>query len=116
MTFVRACALAELADDSALAVEVDGTEVAVVRNGNDYYAIADQCSHAAVPLSDGDVVDGTIECYLHSSLFDLRTGKPLGLPATQPVPVYRTQVDGDDLLVDLSAAPELAVSAEAQES
>jgi 3-phenylpropionate/trans-cinnamate dioxygenase ferredoxin subunit len=114
--WVRACALAELADESALAVDIDGTEVAVVRSGSDYYAIADQCSHAAIPLSEGEVVDGTIECYLHSSLFDLRTGKPLGLPATQPVPVYRTLVDGDDLLVDLAAPSELATSAEAQES
>ena len=103
MTFVRACALAELAVDSALPVEVDGVEVAVVRSGDDYYAIADQCSHATVPLSDGEVVDGTIECYLHSSLFDLRTGKPLGLPATEPVATYRTRVEGDDLLVDVSA-------------
>ncbi|WP_375422959.1 non-heme iron oxygenase ferredoxin subunit [uncultured Friedmanniella sp.] len=115
-SWVRACALAELADESALAIDIDGTEVAVVRSGDDYYAIADQCSHAAIPLSEGDVLDGTIECYLHSSLFDLRTGKPLGLPATQPVPVYRTRVDGDDLLVDLTAAPELVSTPNAQES
>jgi 3-phenylpropionate/trans-cinnamate dioxygenase ferredoxin subunit len=116
MTFVRACALAELADESALAVEIDGTEVAVVRSGSDYYAILDQCSHAAIPLSEGEVVDGTIECYLHSSLFDLRTGRPLGLPATQPVAVFATKVDGDDLLVDLSAAPDLEATPNAQES
>lgn len=110
--WVRACTLAQLADNTALPVEVDGVEVAVVRSGDDYYAIADECSHAAIPLSDGEVVDGTIECYLHSSLFDLRTGRPLGLPATEPVAVYRTQVDGDDLLVDVSAPfhPELAQS------
>ncbi|WP_375432001.1 non-heme iron oxygenase ferredoxin subunit [uncultured Friedmanniella sp.] len=115
--WVRACALAELAEDTALAVEIDGTEVAVVRSGDAYYAIADLCSHASIPLSDGEVVDGTIECFLHSSLFDLRTGRPLGLPATEPVPVYRTQVDGDDLLVDVSAPyqPERA-SSNTQES
>ena len=103
MSFVRACALAELAQDSALAVEVDGEEVAVVRSGDRYYAIADLCSHAAVPLSEGDVVDGTIECYLHGSLFDLETGKPTGLPATQQVAVYPVLVEGDDLLVDVTS-------------
>jgi 3-phenylpropionate/trans-cinnamate dioxygenase ferredoxin subunit len=102
-SWIRACALAELAPDTALAVEVDGTDVAVVRSGDDYFAIADQCSHASIPLSEGEVVDGTIECYLHSSLFDLRTGKPLGLPATEPVAVYPVRVEGDDLLVDVTS-------------
>ncbi len=102
MTYARACTLAELAANRALAVEVDGTEVAVVRSGDDYYAIADQCSHASIPLSEGEVEDGTIECYLHGSLFDLSTGKPLGLPATEAVAVYPVQVDGDDLLVDVT--------------
>ena len=99
---MRACALAELKPESALAVEVDGTEIAVVRSDGQYYAIADQCSHAAIPLSEGDVEDGEIECYLHGSRFDLRTGEPLGLPATEPVAVYPVQVNGDDLLVDVS--------------
>ena len=102
MSFVRACALSELRADGALAVEVDGEDVAVVRSGDAFYAIADLCSHAAIPLSEGDVEDGEIECYLHGSRFDLRTGKPLGLPATEPVAVYPVQVDGDDLLVDVS--------------
>ena len=102
MGFVRVCALAELAENSALAVEVDGTDVAVVRSGGSYYAIADQCSHAAIPLSEGDVEDGEIECYLHGSRFDLASGKPLGLPATEPVAVYPVSVEGDDLLVDVT--------------
>ena len=103
MSFVRACALAELRAESALAVEIDGTDVAVVRSGDAYYAIADQCSHAAIPLSEGDVEDGEIECYLHGSRFDLRTGEPTGLPATEKVPVYPVRVDGDDLLVDVTS-------------
>ena len=102
MSFVRACTLAELRDESALAVEVDGVEVAVVCSGGAYYAIADECSHASIPLSEGDVEDGHIECYLHGSMFDLTTGKPTGLPATQAVPVYPIRVEGDDLLVDVT--------------
>jgi 3-phenylpropionate/trans-cinnamate dioxygenase ferredoxin component len=106
MALVRACALAQLAPESALAVEVGRTEVAVVRSGERVYAIADECSHAAVPLSEGDVGDGEIECYLHGSRFDLTTGEPLGLPATEPVAVYRCQVVGDDVFVDLDAQPD----------
>ena len=104
MSFVRACALAELRAESALAVEVDGTDVAVVRSGDAYYAIADQCSHAAIPLSEGDVEGCEIECWLHGSRFDLRTGKPLGLPATEPVPVYPCHVRNGGVYVDVHAS------------
>ena len=100
MTLLRACALADVAPESAIPVEVDGTEIAIVQSGGSLYAIADECSHAAVPLSEGDVGDGEIECYLHGSRFDLRTGEPLGLPATEPVAIYRCVVDGTDVLVD----------------
>jgi 3-phenylpropionate/trans-cinnamate dioxygenase ferredoxin subunit len=103
---VRVCAVDDVAPETALAVEVDGTEVAIVRTGDRFYAIADECSHAAVPLSEGDVEGCTLECYLHGSRFDLRTGEPLGLPATEPVPVFRCRVDGDDVLVDLAARPD----------
>ena len=101
MAFTRACALADVADGSAVAVSVEGVDLAVVRNGDDVYAIYDECSHAAIPLSEGDVEGCEIECWLHGSRFDLRTGKPLALPATEPVPVYPVTVDGDDVFVDV---------------
>ena len=83
-------------------VEVDGLAVAMVREAEEVFAIEDECSHAAVPLSEGDVEDCMIECFLHGSRFDLRTGKPSGPPATDPVAVYAVQVDGDDVLVDVT--------------
>jgi 3-phenylpropionate/trans-cinnamate dioxygenase ferredoxin subunit len=52
-----------------------------------------------VPLSEGDVDGYTIECWLHGSCFDLRTGKPTSMPATVPVPVYPVKIEGDDVLV-----------------
>ncbi len=58
-----------------------------MRNGDDVFAIHDECSHAAIPLSEGEVEGCEIECWLHGSRFDLRTGKPTGLPATEPVPI-----------------------------
>ena len=103
MPFTRACALADVAPGSALAVTVDDVDLAVVRDGDDVYAIYDECSHAAIPLSEGDVEGCEIECWLHGSRFDLRTGEPTGLPATEPVAVYAVQVDDDDVLVDVSS-------------
>lgn len=100
MTYVRACALSEVPDGGALAVLLGSREVAVVNTAEGVFAISDVCSHAEVPLSEGDVEGATIECYMHGSRFDLRTGFPLELPATQPVPVYPVRVDGADVLID----------------
>ncbi|GAA2101337.1 non-heme iron oxygenase ferredoxin subunit [Microlunatus panaciterrae] len=112
--FVRACALAEVAAESALAVEVDNADIAIVQSEGRFYAIADECSHASIPLSEGDVGNGEVECYLHGSRFDLRTGRPTGLPATEPVKVYPCIVSGDDVLVDVSSPidPDAAVDAD----
>lgn len=101
--FTRACALSELPEVGALAVKVDGQPVAVVRDEHGaVHAIEDRCSHADVALSEGEVDDTTIECWLHGSRFDLRTGRPTGLPAITPVEVYPVKVVGDDVLVSLT--------------
>ncbi len=101
MTFQRACAVTDVPEEGALRVMMAGRPVCVARSGGEVFAIHDVCSHAEVALSEGEVEDGTVECWLHGSRFDLRTGKPTGLPATRPVPVYPVRVDGDDVLVAL---------------
>jgi 3-phenylpropionate/trans-cinnamate dioxygenase ferredoxin subunit len=98
---VRACALSDVPEEGAIRVEVDGKPVCIARSQGDVFAISDVCSHADVALSEGDVEDGRIECWLHGSQFDLRTGQPTGLPATRPVPTYPVTVEGDDVLVDI---------------
>ena len=97
MSFVPACALADVPTDQALAVTLGRYEVAVARNGDEVFALQDLCSHAEVALSEGDVAECQIECWLHGSMFDLRTGKPTNLPATEPVatfPIEIRDVDG----------------------
>jgi 3-phenylpropionate/trans-cinnamate dioxygenase ferredoxin component len=101
MSFERACALAELKDQEPLAVRVGETDVALVRTEGEVFAIRDECSHAAIALSEGEVEGCLVECWLHGSTFDLRTGKPTTPPATEPVAVYPVRVDGDDVLVDV---------------
>jgi 3-phenylpropionate/trans-cinnamate dioxygenase ferredoxin component len=101
--FLRACSVTDVPPESAIPVEIGGTELAIVHSDGQFYAIADECSHAAVPLSEGDVGHGEIECYFHGSRFDLRTGQPTGLPATEPVPIYRCHVEGDAVMVDVSS-------------
>ncbi len=102
MSLERVCSLTDIPVDGALATDVDGEPVALVRSDGEVFAISDVCSHADVPLSDGEVANCEIECWLHGSRFDLRTGKPTGPPASVPVPVFAVSVDGDDVLVDVS--------------
>ena len=98
---MKACALSDLPEEGAIRVVLDGTPIAIARSAGEVFAIADVCSHAEVALSEGEVEDCTIECWLHGSRFDLRTGQPIGLPATRPVATYPVTVEGDDVLVKL---------------
>ena len=97
--YLLACQVDDVADGTARRVLLDGVPVAIVRSDGEIYAIHDVCSHANVALSEGEVEGQTIECWLHGSRFDLVTGRPTGLPATQPVPVYPVKIDGDSVLV-----------------
>jgi 3-phenylpropionate/trans-cinnamate dioxygenase ferredoxin subunit len=103
MSFQRACAAVDVPADAALAVVVDDTPVAVARDGEDWYAIYNVCSHEEIPLDEGELEDGEIECWLHGSRFDLRTGKPTSLPATEPVAIYPVKVEDGDVFVDVQA-------------
>ena len=106
MSAQLACLASDVGVGAALRVELEGesgaVEVAVVRDADGgLHAISDVCSHGAVSLSDGEVEGLAIECWLHGSRFDLRTGAALSLPATRPVPVYPVSVDGERVLVDV---------------
>ena len=106
-----ACAVTDVAVSGTHRVELEGTggtvEVAVVRDADgDLHAINDVCSHGAVSLSDGEVDGTTLECWLHGSVFDLHTGMPLSLPATEPVTVYPLTVVGESVFVDVDASKE----------
>lgn len=102
MAFERACAVSEVRAEEALAVRLGDLDVAVARDGEDFFAVQDLCSHAAVALSEGEVADCQIECWLHGSRFDLRSGKPTGLPATEPVATFPVEVRDGDVYVDVT--------------
>ncbi|MEH6380085.1 non-heme iron oxygenase ferredoxin subunit [Streptomyces sp. KLMMK] len=103
MRYLRACSVGELEEDTPMRVVLEGVPVSVVRTEGEFYAVHDICSHANVSLSGGDVTDRTIGCWLHTSSFDLRTGRPTSPPATEPIAVYPVKVDGDDVLVSITS-------------
>ncbi|HEX8497183.1 MAG TPA: non-heme iron oxygenase ferredoxin subunit [Actinomycetales bacterium] len=103
MSFQPTVALADLPPATAVRVQVDGLPVAVVRaEDGSVHAVDDTCSHANVSLAEGEVEDCSIECWLHGSRFDLRTGEPTGLPATAPIAVYAVDVADGTVMVDVT--------------
>ena len=101
--------LADLRPNQPRRVVIDGVPVALVRVGDEVFAVGDVCSHAEVSLSEGEVSGCQIECWLHGSRFDLRTGEPSGPPAFEPVPVYPVEIEGHgDEAIVLVAVPEEA--------
>jgi nitrite reductase/ring-hydroxylating ferredoxin subunit len=91
--FVDAVPADEVPEDSAVVVEVDGKEVAIVRTGGDFYALQNDCTHAGNPIGEGDIVsEGIIECPGHAATFKVATGDVVSGPADEPLETYEVQV------------------------
>ena len=97
----RLCSITDVQPGQARRFTLGALDIAVVRIGDDWYAIGDTCTHQKVSLSEGEIDESElqIECWKHGSCFSLVTGEPSALPATRPVPVYELRIDGTDVLV-----------------
>jgi len=114
MSGTRVCSQAELTPSAALRVVVDGKPIAVVIDSlGTVHALGDTCTHGDISLSEGFVEDDTLECWAHGSKFELTTGKPLTLPAYEPVPVYPVTIVDGDVFVDATPLSPEQISQEA---
>lgn len=105
---VRICALDELVENQAVRVVVDGVPIALVRDTQgDVHAIGDTCTHGEISLAEGFIEGETLECWAHGSQFSLITGKPLNLPAYEPVPVYQVDLVDGDIYLDPNVTKEI---------
>jgi 3-phenylpropionate/trans-cinnamate dioxygenase ferredoxin subunit len=93
--------LATLAEGKPVRIEKNGESICVARIGDEVFAIDDTCSHSDASLSEGEISDFKIECWLHGAEFDLRTGQALTPPAVSPVKTYQVSVDGDSVTVEM---------------
>jgi 3-phenylpropionate/trans-cinnamate dioxygenase ferredoxin subunit len=92
----------EIPAGGIVAVDVRGTQVAVAHVDGTYYAFDDACTHEQCSLTEmGELAGTTVTCTCHGSEFDVRTGKVLAPPATVPVKVYPTRVEGDALQIEV---------------
>jgi 3-phenylpropionate/trans-cinnamate dioxygenase ferredoxin subunit len=105
--FLRVATTADVPMGTSLKVSVNDRDIAVVNCEDGIFAISDICSHADVSLSEGEVIDCTIECWLHGSQFNLRTGAPLSPPAIFAVPTYEVRLitEGDLVYIEVATEP-----------
>ena len=93
--------LDQLPRDRGVRVTVGEHRIAMFRIDDEVFAVGDRCSHAEASLAEGEVWDHSVECPRHGSEFDLRTGEPGALPATQPVPVYPVSVEDGTVYLEV---------------
>jgi len=97
--WVKVAAVNDVPDGEPLGVKAGEEPVLLAKVDGDILAVSNVCTHEYVLMDEGWLEDGLIECPQHGSQFDLRTGKPCGLPATHPLPVYDVRVEGEDIYV-----------------
>lgn len=99
---IKACKTDQLKPGEALRLNME-PPIAVYRLGDGYYATDDNCSHAQASLAAGDIdlEECSVECPYHGSLFDIRSGKVLSLPANRPIKTYPVKVVDDQVLVEV---------------
>ena len=99
---LRICALEDIKPGKSIRVKVGDVAIAIVRTPNgDVKALDDKCSHGEISLSEGFIDNETIECWAHGAKFDLNTGKPLSLPAYEPVATYEVLIDNGDIFLEI---------------
>jgi 3-phenylpropionate/trans-cinnamate dioxygenase ferredoxin subunit len=100
---IDVCPLSELPPGSMRLVEWEDLEIGVFNCAGTLYAIEDRCSHDDGPLAEGPFDESrcAVECPRHGSLFDLKTGKPMTLPAYQPVDTFTVIVEDDTIKLEV---------------
>jgi 3-phenylpropionate/trans-cinnamate dioxygenase ferredoxin subunit len=99
--FVKVAAVGEINDGEMKEVEADGEPILLAKVGGEYFAISNICSHFFTYLTEGWLYpdECAVQCPLHESKFDLRSGEPTEPPADSPVDSYAVRLEGSDILV-----------------
>jgi len=88
----------------ALQVNLGGhPPLALVRLADEFFVINDTCTHGEASLSDGEIINGDIECPFHSGCFDIRTGAATAFPCTKALTVYPVKVEDEQVFAALDA-------------
>lgn len=98
--WTKVAALTDVPPGTLKAVSAKMNPIVLANVDGDVYALEDQCSHEAYPLSDGELDGGDVVCIYHGARFDACTGKNRGLPAVRPVKSYPVEIRDGDIYVE----------------
>lgn len=99
--FVKVATTSEIADQSAMCVEVEGMRIAIFNLGGEFYAIDDICAHMGGSLSEGSVRGDEVECPWHGAHFNIKSGEVTGPPAPEGVANYTVRLVGDAIEIEV---------------
>jgi 3-phenylpropionate/trans-cinnamate dioxygenase ferredoxin subunit len=100
-TFVKVAEQDEIAGNTGKLIEVRGRQIALLREGDTYYALDNTCTHRGGPLAEGTIEQGEVVCPWHGAHFDLGTGQPTCPPASVEVNTYPVRLKGQDIEIEL---------------
>lgn len=100
--WIKACKTDDIADEEAIRFDHGDQTFAIYRKDDEFFATDGLCTHEAVHLADGLVMDYTIECPKHSGTFDYRTGAAKGAPVCINLKTYKTKVESGDVFIELA--------------
>ncbi len=102
MPWIDACATGDIEAEEVIRFDHEGRTFAIYRSPNDEYFCTDGlCTHEEVHLADGLVMDYSIECPKHASMFDYRTGEVETPPACENLHTYPAKVDGGRVFIEI---------------
>ena len=97
--FVTVAQTGELSPGQMKLVELGEERILLTNVDGEYHAVSESCTHAFYPLSEGDLSNNEIECPLHGSVFNVKTGEAIGPPASEGLTLYPVRVEGNDILI-----------------
>ena len=102
--WVRVAKAAEVPAGQAKVVRAEGQRLALSNVEGTYYVIEDLCTHDGGPLGEGELIGSLLECPRHGARFDVKTGRPVTLPAVIPVKTFPVKVEGEEIFVEMPSA------------
>lgn len=102
--FVRAAKTSDVPDPGKITLEIGDRVVVLIHAGGSFYCLDDVCTHDGGPLGDGELIGESVACPRHGARFDIKTGRALTMPATEPTAVHEVRVEGDEVFVKIDDA------------
>jgi 3-phenylpropionate/trans-cinnamate dioxygenase ferredoxin subunit/ethylbenzene dioxygenase ferredoxin subunit len=97
----RVASHSDLAEGELRAVEAGGVRICLAKSNGCFFALDDTCTHEGALLSDGEIYKGSVQCPMHSSLFDLASGEVTGLPAMIAARTYSVTVENGEVFIEV---------------